>query len=123
MALMNLDVTRSRVHYAGQDTDINNTFSWPFGEQGLLYDDNFGESPAAFVCVADPEPGYNPYYGAPGFYADKVGDLETRWPRMPQGNVGVNPWDHVFGGIGADPYQQSTAARYIASQEGTESFN
>jgi hypothetical protein len=124
MALINLPTeSRSFALRANVDLDINNTFSWTgHGKQGLILADDYGESPGAFVTDASPEPGYNPYFGAPGYYADKVGDLETIWARTGHPSPGSNPWDYVYGGIGADPYRQGTAARYLASQEGADSF-
>jgi hypothetical protein len=67
----------------------------------------FDDGPGAFVAPDIIERGYNPYFGAPGYYADAHGVdrvipdqyLDDTYPAA----IGVNPWDHIFGTFSGDP--------------------
>jgi hypothetical protein len=63
--------------------------------------------PGAFVADAHLERGYNAWFGAPGYYVDAHGvdrvinDQYIADMYPPQ--IGVNPWDHIFGTFSGDP--------------------
>lgn len=111
------------------DEQLNNTFSWDRDGEALctIRDGMLARvgsavdaGPGAFVTDADPEPGFNAYAGAPGYYEAVMGrDIGYS---MPYAEVGVNPWDHVFGPIVADDGIGPVAARRIGSQSGEESM-
>jgi hypothetical protein len=85
--------------------------------------------PGAYVAPDILERGYNPYYGAPGYYADAYG-VDRVIPDQYLDNteppaIGVNPWDHIFGPIGGDPveYMQRVHAREEPIQAGEYSLS
>lgn len=115
------------------DESLNNSFSWDRLKPGFVVTED-GElkrsataipsGPGAFVTDADPEPAWNAWYGAPGFDADRrhIPDQYVDYGRLvPQ--VGVNPWDHVFGPITADDGIRAVAARRLVDQSGAYSMS
>jgi hypothetical protein len=85
--------------------------------------------PGAFVAPDILERGYNPYYGAPGYYADAYGAdrviPDQYVDDMGPPAIGVNPWDHVFGTFSGDPvhYMQRVEARNEPLQAGEYSLS
>jgi hypothetical protein len=103
--------------------DANGNFS------AALNDGVYDGGPGAIVAPDLLERGYNPYYGAPGYYADAYG-VDRVIPDQYLDNteppaIGVNPWDHIFGPIGGDPvhYMQRVQAREEPIQAGEYSLS
>lgn len=120
------------------DEQIFNTWTSRWGTPAFVLDragsyaptlDVVDAGPGAFVAPSILERGYNAYAGAPGYYAEfrdvhrVIPDqyLDDTYPP----EIGVNPWDHVFGPIGGDPvhYMQRTAAREQPIQAGEYSVS
>jgi hypothetical protein len=103
--------------------DANGNFS------AALNDGVYDGGPGAIVAPDLLERGYNPYFGAPGYYADAYG-VDRVIPDQYLDNteppaIGVNPWDHIFGPIGGDPvhYMQRVQAREEPIQAGEYSLS
>lgn len=121
------------------DEQIFNTWESNWGRPAYVLDSRgqfspvrsgaVAAGPGAYVAPDILERGYNPYYGAPGYYADAHGVdrvipdqyLEDTLPAA----IGVNPWDHIFGPISGDPvqYMERVAARYRPIQAGEYSLS
>lgn len=89
----------------------------------------FDGGPGAFVAPDLLERGYNPWFGAPGYYADAHGVdrvipdqyLADTYPPA----IGTNPWDHIFGTFSGDPvhYMERVAANVQPIQAGEYSLS
>jgi hypothetical protein len=89
----------------------------------------YDSGPGAFVAPAILERGYNAWFGAPGYYADAHA-VDRVIPDqyiedMYVGQIGVNPWDHIFGPISGDPvhYMQRVHSREEPIQAGEYSLS
>lgn len=120
------------------DEQIFNTWVSDWGRPAFILDEH-GDyratdgtpdgGPGAFVAPAILERGYNPWFGAPGFYADAHGVdrviddqyIEDMYP----GEIGVNPWDHIFGPISGDPihFTQRAVPPHAPIQAGVYSLS